>query len=114
MKFTKGTAIYTGGGVYICIGQTDTGLFFNGCPDFCILTDIDTRTEDEDGLICCYEDKMEGHIIADTTEEVWRAFQDFCHRLDEGEEGITEGYEEFSNYARGEVERMIDFSDWNR
>lgn len=113
MKATHGTAIYTGGGLYIVIGELDNGLWFYGNSDWCAVYDEDTRAYDyeNDGLACCWTDWCEKHEVKDVDlKEVYAMFEDFCKRLDNKEEGITEGYEEFSNYAPGEVTDYIDFS----
>ena len=114
MKFTKGIAIYTGGGFYVAIGQTDNGNYFYGCIDWCELFDTDTRTVNEyDELACMYNEWCDEHIIKSNRQEVWKAFEDFCKRLDNNEPNITEGYEKWSNYIPGEVTELIDFSEMN-
>ena len=114
MKFTKGTAIYTGGGWYTIIGETNKkGVYFFGCTDFCELTSLDPRTEDEDGLLIFYNEKIEPYRIEYDPDKTWRLMEDFCKRLDKEEPNITDGYEEFSNFCPGEVTEYIDFSDYN-
>jgi len=114
MTFTHGTAIYTGGGCYIVIGETDeSGLYFFGCTDFCELMRFDPRTEDENGLICQYYEEIEPYIVETDRDETWKLFEDFCNRLDNKEPNITTGYKDFSNYLAGEVSDYIDFSDYN-
>lgn len=114
MKFTKGTAIYTGGGYYTIIGETDQeGVYFFGCTDFCELTTLDPREEDEDGLKIFYDEKVEPYLIESDPDETWKLLEDFCNRLDNDEPHITDGYESFSNYLKGEVSDYIDFSDYN-
>ena len=99
MKFTKGTAIYTGGGFYTIIGETDQdGIYFFGCTDFCELTSLDPRTEDEDGLLIYYNEKIEPHIIESDHDKTRELLKDFCERLYNDEPHITDGYEDFSNY----------------
>ena len=118
MKILKGTAIYTGGGFYTVIGKLDNGLFFCGCTDWAAVFDTDTRTEDENGGLCCFDaDWCELHEVNADIKEIYQAFEDFCKRLDENEKDITAGFEKFSNYQTGEVCGMIDFSyfdDLNR
>lgn len=112
MKIINGTAIYTGGGCYSIIGKIDNGLWFNGCNDWCAIYDMDTRTKNEDGdFACFYYEWCEEHerTLEFSYKEVIAMFKDFCMRLDNNEEGITNGYEEFSNYIAGEVTDMIDF-----
>ena len=115
MKFAHGTAIYTGGGCYIVIGETDKkGTYFYGCTDFCEIMTLDPRTKNEYGdLICMYTEEIEPYVIETDRDETWRIFEDFCTRLDNEEPNITDGYEDFSNYCAGEVARLIDFSDYN-
>ena len=113
MKATHGTAIYTGGGIYVVIGELDNGLWFCGNNDWCGIFDEDTRTYDQenDDLACFWSDWCDQHEVKDVNKkEVYAMFEDFCKRLDNKEDGITEGYEEFSNYAPGEVADYIDFS----
>lgn len=113
MKIVNGTAIYTGGGCYSIIGRIDNGLWFNGWNDWCAIYDMDTRTKNEDGdLACFYNDEWcEEHDKTSEFDykEVVEMFKDFCIRLDNEEDGITNGYEEFNNYIAGEVTDMIDF-----
>lgn len=114
MKITNGTAIYTGGGNYTIIGKINNGLWFNGCNEWCAIFDEDTRTKNEDGeLMCIYNEWCEKHDKTSefNHKEIVEMFKDFCKRLDNNEEGITKGYEEFSNYIPGEVTDYIDFSE---
>lgn len=116
LKAVHGTAIYTGGGIYVCIGQLNNGKYFCGSIDYCSVFDADTReiNEDEDDLACFWPDWCEKHEIASeelnaSHGEIIDMFKDFCKRLDANEEGLTDGYEEFSNYSSGEVYDMIGF-----
>lgn len=111
MKIVNGTAIYTGGGCYSVIGKLDNGLYFNGCNDWCAAFDEDTRTVDkETGDLACFDNAWcEEHEVKVNQKELYKAFKDFCERLDSGEPGITMGYEKFSNYSEGEVTNYIDF-----
>ena len=110
MKAIHGTAIYTGGGCYSVIGELDNGLWFNGCMDFCEIIDADVRTKDENGdLACFYNEWLEKHVVNDYSPgEKWQMLKDFCIRLDNKESGLTEGYDELSNYIAGEVTEMLD------
>ena len=113
MKALHGTAIYTGGGLYVVIGELDNGLWFYGNYDWCAVFDEDIRTYDEvnHGLACFWNDWCEKHIVNDVdVKEVYAMFKDFCERLDAKEPDITKGYEKFSNYLPGEVTEYIDFS----
>lgn len=113
MKAIHGTAIYTGGGIYVVIGELDSGLWFCGNNDWCSIFDEDTRTydNDNDDLACFLNEWCEAHEVKDVDKkEVYAMFKDFCERLDKKEPDITKGYEEFSNYAPGEVTDYIDFS----
>ena len=114
LKFraTHGTAIYTGGGIYNVIGQLDNGLWFYGGNDYIEVFDEDTRTYDEvnDGLACYWNDWCDKHRLEVDKRQLYAMFYDFCQRLDNRESGLTDGYEEFSNYAAGEVTDYIDFS----
>ncbi len=111
-KATHGTAIYTGGGLYVVIGQLDNGLWFYGGTDFCDIFDEDTRTYDNenDGLACFWNDWCEKHRVELDARQTYAMYYDFCRRLDNNEPGLTDGYEEYSNYAAGEVVDYIDFS----
>ena len=117
LKATHGTAIYTGGGIYICIGQLNDGTYFCGNLDYCCTFDADTRSESEDGdLECLYTDWCEKHMIASAANgsnhgEIIEMFKDFCKRLDACEEGLTDGYEHFSNYCPSEVYDMMHFDE---
>lgn len=126
MRIKHGTAIYTGGGIYVVIGEIGDGKWFMGNNDFCAVTNFDTRTKakdmeilsetewefDDDDLAIFYLmlTPEEGCIVETDIKETYEAFYDFCKRLDNGELGITDGYEEYSNYAQGEVCNYIDFS----
>lgn len=115
MRATHGTAIYTGGGIYNVIGETDNGYWFFGGPDWCTIVDSDIREEDkenDDDLVCYYNDWLEKHEVKVNVQEIYEMFEDFCRRLDAKEPGITDGYEKFSNYAAGEVTDYIDFSEF--
>lgn len=113
MKATHGTAIYTGGGIYNIIGELDNGLYFFGCWDYLAIYDADVRTYDEsyDDLVCYNPNWCDEHMLlfAFTEEEIEKALHDFCVRLDNEEPGLTDGYEQFSNYCAGEVTKMMDF-----
>lgn len=110
MRAIHGTAIYTGGGCYSVIGELDDGRWFNGCMDWCEILDTDVRTVDENGdLMCFYNEWLDKHRITGIEPgTVWKMLEDFCDRLDSGEEGLTDGYGKFSNYCAGEVKMMLD------
>ena len=114
MRATHGTAIYTGGGIYNVIGETDNGYWFFGGPDWCTIVDSDIRERDEenDCLACYYNNWLEKHEVNVNAQEIYEMFEDFCRRLDAKESGITDGYEKYSNYAPGEVTDYIDFSEF--
>ena len=64
MRATHGTAIYTGGGIYNIIGETDNGLWFMGGPDWCSLFDSDVTEEDEyTDMVCYNNDWCEKHEV---------------------------------------------------
>jgi len=109
MKAIHGTAICTGDG-YSVIGNTDAGWFFHGTSDgwLEILAD-DPRSLDENGDMLCFDAEWtEKHRIANmNTPAACNMIVDFCKRLDAEEAGITDGYEDFSNYIPGEVTRYI-------
>lgn len=117
LKATHGTAIYTGGGFYICIGELNDGTYFYGGMFSCEIFDKDTRTENEDkDLECFYEEWCKKHRIASEANgknhgEIIEMFKDFCKRLDAEEEGLTDGYEEYNNYCPGEVYDMMLFDE---
>lgn len=109
MKAIHGTAIYTGGGIYVAIGELDNGYYFYGSDYFCSIFDEDTRTYNfaEDGLACFWNDWCAKHEVKSfDVKEINDMFEDFCKRLDKKESGLTNGYEKYSNYLPGEV--------WNR
>lgn len=114
MRATHGTAIYTGGGIYNVIGETDNGHWFFGGPDYCTILDSDVREKDEteDDLACYYNDWLEKHEVKVEPKEVYEMFEDFCRRLDAKQPGITNGYDLYSNYIAGEVTNYIDFSEF--
>ena len=115
MRATHGTAIYTGGGIYNVIGETDNGYWFFGGPDWCSIVDSDIREEDKENnndLVCYYNDWLEKHEVKVNVQEIYEMFEDFCRRLDAKEPGITDGYEEYSNYIPGEVTDYINFSEF--
>ena len=118
MKALYGTAIYTGGGQYSVIGELDNGYWFCGCSDWCDIFNHDVREqhETEDDLGCFWNDWCEKYDVTDqfNAKEIFDMFEDFCKRLDAKEEGITNGYEEYSNYIPGEVCELIDFSYFER
>ena len=111
MRAVHGTAIYTGGGCYTCIGELDNGLWFCGCNDWCEIIDKDSRSEDENNDLCVFDnDWMDKHVVKDIDREsINKMFQDFCKRLDNSEEHIEDGYSKYSNYMAGEVSRLINF-----
>lgn len=112
LKIKHGTAIYTGGGMYSVIGECDNGLYFNGNNDWFELIYADPREKDYFGDLCVFDNEwMEEHVVKDFDKlEIYKAFKDFCARLDKNEPEITKGFEEFSNYAAGEVSDYIDFT----
>lgn len=113
MRATHGTAIYTGGGIYNVIGETDNGLWFMGGSDWCSLFDSDVTEEDEyTDMVCYNNDWCEKHEVKVDLQELYEMFEDFCRRLDNKEPGITDGYENHSNYAAGEICDYIDFSEF--
>lgn len=117
MKIVKGTAIYTGGGCYSIIGKLDNGLWFNGCNEWCSVLSKDTRTLNKyEELACFCNNWCEKYDVTSkfNYKELVEAFKDFCIRLDNNEPGITDGYENFSNYIVGEVTKIIDFSEMER
>lgn len=106
MRAVRGTAIYTGGGIYVTIGQMDNGMYFIGSEYGIEFFDTDTRSCDENGDMCGFDmDWHNKHVISDgyDPEEAQAAFKDFCERLDAKEEHLTDGYEEFSNFCHGEI-----------
>lgn len=111
MRFTKGTAMYTGGGIYVVLGETDNGLYFLGNCDCVDIYNADVREEDENGDMACFYPEWEELHRVETSEDLVEPFKNFCRRLDAKEEGITEGWEAFSNYAAGEVYDYMDFED---
>ena len=121
MKVLHGTAIYTGGGFYTVLGEFDNGLWFFGGTEWFEVIDADCRTRDEkeDDLAAYYNEWLSKYVVeeyhTDKKKEraMFKAIEDFCRRLDKGEKGLTEGYEELSNYSAGEVTEMIDFSEFD-
>jgi hypothetical protein len=113
MKAMHGTAIYTGGGLYITIGQLDNGYYFFGYYESCDIFKEDTRAIDEDNneLACLYPEWYEENRIEWDQNEVDEMHKDFCRRLDSGEKDLTAGYERFSNYVAGEVYDYMDFPE---
>lgn len=112
MKILNGTAIYTGGGYYIVLGKIDNGLYFCGTNEWCAICDMDTKTENEDGDFACFDiEWFEKHDKSSefSYKEIVEMFKDFCLRLAQEEDGITNGYENLDNYISSEVIKMIDF-----
>lgn len=106
MKVVRGTAIYTGGGIYVTIGQMDNGMYFVGSEYGIEFFDEDTRSCDENDDMCCFwQEWYDEHCIKDgyDPDDAQVAFIDFCKRLDAKEEHLTDGYDEFSNYLPGEI-----------
>ena len=111
MKILNGTAIYTGGGFYTVLGRIDNGLYFCGTNEWCSVYDMDTRTENEDGDLVCFEEEWcEKHDKSSEFDykEIVKMFKNFCLRLDQEEDGITNGYEDLSNYGLNVI-KAIDF-----
>ena len=114
MKALHGTAIYTGGGQYSVIGELDNGYWFAGDNWGCNIFSRDVREYDEEnGDLAFYWNPW--CVLHDVTymfdtKDIYEMYEDFCKRLDAKEDGITDGYEEYSNYIPGEVCEMIDFS----
>ena len=103
--------MYTGGGIYVVLGETDNKLYFVGDMDGVELYNSDVREEDEHGdMVCFYPEWQDKHRV-ETSEDLAEVYKTFCRRLDAKEEGITKGWEEFSNYAPGEVYDHMYFED---
>ena len=113
MKITKGTAIYTGGGFYTVIGETEDGHWFVGFNEFCAVINFDPRTKDEEmddlKIFYCDFTEEEGYVIPVDIKEKYEAYLDFCKRLENQESGIEDGYEDFSNHDY-DIISYIDFS----
>ena len=114
MNITHGTAMYTGGGFYSVIGEVDDGNYFVGTMDWCVVVDADPREKDEfDEWNFFHVEWLEDHDVHADANEIYPMFKDFCERLDAEEQGITQGWDELSNYIPGEVTEMIDFSEFD-
>lgn len=110
-RATHGTAICTGNG-YSVIGEDENGFFFHATTDGWLEIldhDGDPRKLDGNGDMLCFNAEWtEKHRMAIRNMPVAIDFiLDFTKRLDAEEEGITEGYDDFSNYIPGEVTRYI-------
>lgn len=130
MNVLHGTAIYTEDGTYNIIGEFDNGLWFFGCPKYIAIYTDDIRNEREifdicrnnikyceKNLIMLYEpneedeDNIEEYLSEDELEDYHpEVIRRFCIQLDNEEPGLTNGYEEFSNYTAGEVTAAMGFS----
>ena len=117
MRATHGTAIYTGGGFYICIGELDDGKYFFGGMDSIEILNANPKIEDEDGewlgnnIDWILEHTIESTANGKETNEIIEMFKDFCKRLDAKEDGLTDGYQDFSNFCAGEVYDMMLFGE---
>lgn len=112
MKALHGTAIYTGGGIYVLIGELDNGQFFFGDNWCCDIFDADTREIGEDDFLnCCYPEWQEQHIVESDTAEVLAMYKDFYTRLANGEPDITDGYEDYNNYIASEILQVMDIEE---
>lgn len=119
MRATHGTAIYTGGGFYICIGELDNGNYFVGGMDCIEIVNADPRIEIEDfdgwksygfdDIDWILEHEVEATENGKESNGIIDMFKDFCKRIDNREPNLTDGYEDFSNYCSGEVYEMMLF-----
>ena len=120
LKIIKGTAIYTGGGIYIIVGKLNDGNYVN--TDGCfwdVYSDnakdkVDTSIYEEicDDM-CNYEHPQwcDEHRISEhyRKKDILRAIKKFCKDLDngKGDEYLVDEFKETGNYSSGELKRMI-------
>ena len=110
LKIIKGTAIYTGGGIYIVVGKLNDGNY--------IITDeqsigivADNPMEEDDDLSCDYHYSNINWIIERDLlinykiENLLKAIKKFCKDLDngKGDEYLIDEFKETDNYMPGEL-----------
>ena len=74
-SIAKATAIYTGGGIYLYVGQLADGTYFltaDDYMDYVLFLDTDPCTCIDD---CCYEQWQSHHRIGDYSKEKALAFK---------------------------------------
>lgn len=121
LKIIKGTAIYTGGGIYIIIGKLNDGnIIISNNQGWDILNPNKTNNDDEyiarwddvswilDNMYVEIYEKYE--VNNDYQDrDVLRAIKKFCKDLDngKGDEYLVDEFKETGNYSSGELKRMI-------
>ena len=116
IKIIKGTAIYTGGGIYIIVGKLNDGNYVN--TDGCFwdvyndnaMDKVDTSIYEE---ICddmcnyehpqwCNEHRISEHY---RKKDILRAIKKFCKDLDngKGDEYLIDEFKKTDNYMSGEL-----------
>lgn len=97
MKIKTVAAHYTGGGIYIFIGQLENGLYFRAWDDCeaVYICDSDTDTEEAE-----HAEFYEAHTVEEITGDDFRNFWNamLFHIINEGKPG---------NYSRGDLEARI-------
>lgn len=121
LKIIKGTAIYTGGGIYIIIGKLNDGnIIISSNQGWDILNPNKTNNDDEfiarwddvswilDNMYVEIYEKYE--VNNDYQDrDVLRAIKKFCKDLDKGKGDLylIDEFRGTGNYSSGELKRMI-------
>ena len=110
LKIIKGTAIYTGGGIYIVVGKLNDGNYIIANEQSIGIV-ADNPMEEDDDLSCEYHynninwiierDLLINYKIAD----LLKAIKKFCKDLDngKGDEYLIDEFKETDNYMPGEL-----------
>lgn len=119
LKIVKGTAIYTGGGIYNILGKLNDGKYIFANDQF--ITVIERLKNDESNFLMDKDNDYDYHYCnpnwldeRDKTNEyqisdLLRAIKKFCKDLDKGKGDLylVDEFENTENYSPGELKRMV-------
>lgn len=106
MKIKSASACYTGGGIYVYLGETTDGRLFVADDDSESISIMDSLPESLDDL---NEEFFNSHLLAELVDGSYQEFwNSMLHHIIDG----NEAYGDWSNFTTGDLqERIIDVQD---